>query len=75
MHLVQNNIIRVAEVYTVGEEKYLKYGLMPLNLITLQSLMDECESKPLSEADLRVFLKQMLNLMKVFSGMIKHLHP
>lgn len=75
MQQVQNNMIKIAEVYTVGKKKYLKYELMPLNLITVQDLMQDSEDKPMSEANICTFVKQMLKLMKAFSGMIKHLHP
>ena len=75
MQQVQNNMIKIQEVYEVGQKKYFKYGLMPLNLVTIQSFLEDCEANPLSEDQIRTFLNQMLKLMKAFSGMIKHLHP
>ena len=72
-------MIRISDVYSAtvdGVKKmYVKYELMPLNLITVSDLMRHCESKPLSENEICTFVKQMLKLMKAFSGMIKHLNP
>ena len=53
-------MIKIQDVYTTsGENKkaYLKYELMPLNLISVQTLLEESESKPLSENDIRIFTK------------------
>ena len=75
MEQVQQNLIRVEQVLESNGKHYLKYAEVPDHLSTLQSLLDECQDQVLPEAALKQIAKQLLNMMKVFSGMLKHLHP
>ena len=75
MEQLQANIVRVEEVFEVNGKYYLQYAQLPDHLSTLHSLFEDQEDAILPEEKIKQVIKQLLNLMKVFSGMLKHLHP
>ena len=62
-------------MYEIGGVMYLHYHDLPKELCTLYSLFADTEKSQISESDLRIILKNLLKLMELFSGMLKHLDP
>ena len=57
MEQVQQYMVKVAQVHTVGSQTYIKYELINLKYASLQSFIEDCQKKPLSESQLKTFTR------------------
>lgn len=75
MDSTRKHIVKVEEVFTANGKHYLYFAEVPDHMSTLQTLLAEQESQMLDEESIKHVARGLLNLMKAFSGMLKHLHP